>query len=191
MKKYFILIAFSLLLLTQMLTHSLAEEFKIKEDISTWETYRNKKYGYEIQYPKSLKIWLTGLESERDGKRFKIVYEHVSMLHGFWAEVNPNKTLHQLAMKHKAPDLETLSKDSRERSYSDEYGQYIQKWSKVTINGQDAIKGEYYRNQKDSQQLLHMTFILDGAIFKFIGAFGDFDALMAEEIVVSFKFYRK
>lgn len=41
-------------------------------DSAQWNTYRNAKYGYEIQYPEGFEVWPTGPVGERDGRAIRV-----------------------------------------------------------------------------------------------------------------------
>ncbi len=42
-----------------------------------WSTYRNEKYGYEIQYPERVGVRETGPESKRDGATIRLGFEEM------------------------------------------------------------------------------------------------------------------
>jgi hypothetical protein len=41
-------------------------------DVEAWQTYRNAKYGYSIQYPEDFEAWPTGPAGSRDGRAIRI-----------------------------------------------------------------------------------------------------------------------
>ncbi len=161
---------------------SLAETYSDADlDISKWETYCNKKYGYEIKYPKDSSLWpngfellVTGLKGQRDGKTFFVgpkEYRTQGTVLGLSVEILPHFKKEQIMEERGFAKFCTPAED-------------------VIINGQNAKKclGHCYK----SNEICRIFVFLDGALFSYKPKWLERDFTpLAEQIIKTFRFYKK
>jgi hypothetical protein len=157
---------------------------KISADVSTWATYSNDKYGYEIRYPKELDFQLTGPEDLRDGSQFSITLKNRTMLNGLTVKIHPGKTLEELVQSHWKTNFKELEAGPIEKDFGEKYA-YALKMSKESINGKRTVKLELL--SKSKKEILSRGYIYDGIYCEF-HRYQEFDADTAEKIISSFRF---
>ncbi|MFA5155811.1 MAG: hypothetical protein WC532_00245 [Candidatus Omnitrophota bacterium] len=162
---------------------------QISDDVSTWITYTNEAYGYEIKYPPEMELILGGTELEINDREFVIRVKESDDDSGISAQLYPGKDLSAIDPGGLTlPSLIDLRVGAVEyKKKIDKVGVYAYKWNLVMINGQEAIKGEVYF--ESTAERMGMFFIIDEAFFS-IEPWTDFSETLAEEIISTFRFNR-
>ncbi|MCI5149615.1 MAG: hypothetical protein D3916_09550 [Candidatus Electrothrix sp. MAN1_4] len=75
-----------------------------------WNTYRNEKYQYEIQYPDSWEVVEGGLKGKRDGRIISVRIKEYTAVHGVTVQVFPELSLDQFLSERNVPSLKELDK---------------------------------------------------------------------------------
>jgi len=124
-----------------------------------WQIYNNDKYKYEIQYPDTYEVIITGPEKERDGRGFRIAVKNITRMHGIDIEIHPKLSLDQIMSKMKAPKLSEI-----------EAGDVITTsklhkitWQKAMVNGMTAVKMQARFAEND--ELFLTSLIMDQVVF--------------------------
>jgi len=80
----------------------------LAQSAEKWQTYRNDKYNYEVRYPASYEMIITGAEEERDGRTIRIALKGDTRMNGIDINIHPGMALEQIMSEIKAPELSAL-----------------------------------------------------------------------------------
>jgi TolB protein len=129
-----------------------------------WTTYRNAEYRYEVSYPDSLELHLTGPEGARDGRSYVIVKPYISAVHGL-----------SFGMKDEVPEeAESFSCESRD---------LVEERQALNVNGLEGTRIECRWRVNDDLAFLVFDFA-EAQFFYHVHPL--LDAQLAEEIVSTF-----
>ena len=147
-----------------------------------WNTYKNDKYQYQVQYPASCEVRITGPNNARDGRTIIIVVKGMTRVHGVNIEIFPELSLEQVMSKLKAPPLNELIHGAV--TISTELHKIT--WQKTMINEATAVRMEARFNEND--QLFVIAVIMDHVAFSAVLLpDAGLDNQLAERIISSFK----
>ena len=149
-----------------------------------WRIFKNDKYKYEIHYPGSCKVIITGPEKERDGRTVRIGMENTARMHGIDIEIHPGMSLERLMSQIKAPELSKLERGpvatiTKLHKFT---------WQKTRINGVAAVKMQ--ARFTENGELFMTSVVIDRVVFTaHLWRDGGLDEKAAEQIISTFKWW--
>ena len=147
-----------------------------------WQVYKNDKYKYEVHYPGSCQVIITGPEKERDGRKVRIAVKNTARMHGIDIEIHPRMSLDRLMSQIKAHELSKLERGPVTMTTK------LHKitWQKTRINGVPAVKMQ--ARFTENSELFMTSIVMDRVVFTaHLWRDAGLDEKGAEQIISTFK----
>lgn len=155
---------------------------EIKNETSTWKIYSNHKYGYEIKYPTSLELRLTGHPDERDGKEFTIACPNLSLSSEINISIHPGKSIDEIASIYFCPSIEAKTLFERVEKIN-EVSENKVELNNISVNQRQGVVLTLQKTQINSFEIY-----LDGVRFSYMQMHGFLDDSLAKKIIATFQF---
>lgn len=151
-----------------------------------WQTYANDKYKYEVQYPDSYELIVTGPKNDRDGKTVRIALKEITRLHGIDIEIHPGMSLEQIMSKIKAPRPDEI--ESGNVTIDTKLHKIT--WRKTTTKNVPAVQMQ--ARSAENGHLLLTSLIMDRVVITaHLWPEGGLDEEFVERIISTFKWKTK